>query len=137
VTRAETRDAVAELFAEYASAIDCQEFERLTDLFTDDAVWQSELPPPLPSRTIEGRRAILEFLPGSRESGQTRHVLTNLRLLEADDESALAEVYLMFTVASATATSLRTTGTYRGQAVQEGGRWQFRSLTVALDSDYH
>jgi hypothetical protein len=123
---------IQQLFSLYAAAIDYQQFHLLEDVFTEGACWQC-IEPNSEGVIIEGRSAIREFLPICRAEGQTRHVMSNFRVLRGDERSARAEMSLTFIVSHGHVFNVETSGVYRAEAVLDASGWRFRELTLTID----
>jgi ketosteroid isomerase-like protein len=88
-----TSAAVAECVAlsiAFANAVDHREYDRLLDLFTDDAVLQRW------DRSFEGRKGIAEMMAARPLGVQTRHMCTNFEITRLDDQSATGLTYFLF-----------------------------------------
>lgn len=128
------RDAIDQLFSEYGSAIDEQDWALLEEIFVEDAVWRWERPgDPVEKRGIAD---IKGFLPGSRARGQPRHIFTNLRLLRQDEDSATATMYMTFAVTNGGEFGIVMTSVYTVEAVRTTSGWRFQRLTLSVDSPY-
>jgi hypothetical protein len=127
------RYAAEELFSRFGAAIDEAAFDRMDEMFVDDARWKLIPPGGGDVVSIEGRAAIKDFLAGARTPGQTRHVLTNLRLEQGALGSLTAHMYLTFCVTD-DRFAVRGTGTYEAELAGSGSSWRFTALSLALDS---
>jgi len=125
------RDAIDQLFSEYGSAIDEQDWALLEEIFVEDAVWRWERPgDPVEKRGIAD---IKGFLPGSRARGQPRHIFTNLRLLRQDEDSATATMYMTFAVTDGGAFRVVMTSVYTVEVVRTQDGWRFSEMSHAAD----
>lgn len=129
------RGAIEQLFSTYAATIDTQDWGLLDELFVEDAVWTMEYPggEPVVNR---GLAAIKAFLPGSRAEGQPRHIFTNLRLLDEQEDSAGVTMYMTFAVTHAGTFKVLMTSVYAGEAVRTEAGWRFSRLTLTVDHAY-
>jgi 3-phenylpropionate/cinnamic acid dioxygenase small subunit len=129
------RGAIEQLFSQYAAAIDNQEWELLDAIFLDDAVWRMESPG---GEAIDqrGLRAIKEFLPGSRADGQTRHIFTNLYVLDEDGDSASVTMYMTFAVTDQGEFNVVMTSVYTADVVHTPSGWRFRRFSLTPDRPY-
>lgn len=118
----EMRLGVADLMARYQRLADTGKVEQLSELFLEDAVYESN------TRRCEGREAILAFF---RDVGKgfidsdalpARHHLSSI-LVEPQPDGT-AETYACF--AWIGTKGLDHWGTYRDIAVQVDGSWRFR-----------
>ena len=129
------RGAIEQLFSDYASVIDNEDWALLEHIFVDDAVWRMEHPGNQPVEH-HGIAAIKDFLPGSRAKGQPRHIFTNLRLLRQDEDSATATMYMTFAVTNGGEFGIVMTSVYTVEAVRTTSGWRFQRLTLSVDSPY-
>ena len=129
------RGAIEQLFSDYASVIDNEDWALLDDIFVVDAVWRMESPG---SEPIENRgiAAIKDFLPGSRAKGQPRHIFTNLRLLRQDEDSATATMYMTFAVTEGGEFGIVMTSIYAVEVLRTADGWRFDRMTLAVDRPY-
>jgi|ERR687897_172139 3-phenylpropionate/cinnamic acid dioxygenase small subunit len=129
------RQAINDLFADYAWAMDARDFDLLAQVFHDDASF---------TIPIEGADTVGPFSPGSAvvefisstTQGQTdrrRHVITNVRFEEESDNEARVTATLTLIVIDNGQLTVQSTGVYRAECVNSGSRWQFREFVLALD----
>jgi hypothetical protein len=127
------RDAIVKLFSQYGMAIDAQDWALLDEIFTDDAVWEMAHPGHEPVER-RGLHAIKQFLPGSRATGQPRHIFANLRVLREDAESASVTMYMMFTLTNGGMVQVMMTFVYAADVVRTPAGWRFRRISLTANS---
>jgi hypothetical protein len=132
------RNAIVQLFSQYAVAIDTQAWALSDEIFTDDAVWEMEHSgrEPVDKR---GLAAIKQFLPGSRAAGQPRHIFTNLRVLDENEESACVTMYMLFAVTdegtvNVVMTFVYTPVQYAPPSAGGSGTWHISPTATVGDS---
>jgi 3-phenylpropionate/cinnamic acid dioxygenase small subunit len=128
------RGEIEQLFSLYAAAIDDQGWELLDAIFVEDAVW--EMAGPGDAIEQRGLRAIKEFLPGSRAQGQTRHIFTNLHVLDEDEDSASVMMYMTFAVTHEGAFNVVMTSVYTADVLNTSDGWRFTRLSLTPDRPY-
>ncbi len=129
------RDAIEQLYAEYAWAMDANDFARLGQVFAEHATFTiviagiDEPIGPFPSRA-----AIIEFISGAvtEQTDQRRHVITNVRTEGSDVATATLSLF----VTENGELDVRTTGVYRCGLGDEDGTLRFTSMHLALDRGY-
>lgn len=129
------RDAIAQLFAEYAWAVDADNFDRMGELFTESATLTLEIAGmDNPVGVFEGRNAIVEFISGavSAQTDVRRHVITNVRTEGNDAATATLSLF----VTDNGELEVKTTGVYRCGVGEEAGTLRFTSMHTALDRGY-
>jgi uncharacterized protein (TIGR02246 family) len=129
------RDAVSQLFAQYAWAQDTANFAVLREVFTEDARFTVEVPGMDTIGPIDGRDTIVAFV-GETITGQDdqrRHVITNVRFEEKGEDRAIVTAILTLIVVAGGTLRVQSTGVYRNAVTREGGAWRFRSLHLMLD----
>jgi 3-phenylpropionate/cinnamic acid dioxygenase small subunit len=126
------RGAIDQLFSEYGVAIDDQDWALFDKIFVEDAVWRWERhgSEPVEKRGIV---AIKDFLPGSRATGQPRHIFTNLRLLREDEDSATATMYMTFAVTEGGMFQVVMTSVYTVDVVRTPSGWRFSEMSHSSD----
>lgn len=129
------RDAIEQLYAEFAWAIDANHFELLGEVFAEQATMTLEIAGmDNPVGVFEGRAAIIEFISGAvtEQTDVRRHVITNVRT-EGDD---VATATLSLFVTENGELEVRTTGVYRCRLGEEAGALRFTSMHTALDRGF-
>jgi 3-phenylpropionate/cinnamic acid dioxygenase small subunit len=132
VTDPARRSAAEDLFARFGAAIDEAHFDQMDELFAEDARWQLVLPTG-DIIVAAGIEEIKGVLAKARTPGQTRHVLSNLRLDEEGPGSLTGRMYLTFCVTDEQF-AVRTTGTYEVKISYSGSSWRFVTMSLKLDS---
>ncbi len=132
------RDAISELFAAYAAANDVRDAGLVADCFTEDATFTLHIAGGPTIGPLEPRDEVVAFFGAAfaEQDDQRRHVVTNLRLLEAEDDRARAEAYLTLIVTDGGTTALKSAGRYDTEVVRDRAGWTFRSMTLHLDSGF-
>jgi uncharacterized protein (TIGR02246 family) len=135
---AEPATAVAELLAGYAAANDLRDVGLISECFTPDGAFILHIAGSDTIGPLQPRRDLLAFFGAAfgAQSDQRRHVVTNVRLLESDDDRARVEAYLTLIVTDGGRTALQSAGRYDAEVVRDVRGWRFRSLTLFLDSPF-
>ncbi|HEY7577306.1 MAG TPA: aromatic-ring-hydroxylating dioxygenase subunit beta [Acetobacteraceae bacterium] len=139
------RDAIEDLLAEYADAIDEGELERWPGFFTQDGEYQiitrESRDAGLPIGILYcGSRAMMEDRVRALRTANIyephayRHLLGRPRFEEQDDGFAVASNFCVFRIAQDGDTVTFATGRYLDQVVLDGDSLRFRSRRVVLDS---
>lgn len=125
----EAREAIRELKHEYCYCNDVRDWERLMELFTDDAVWDGgEL-----YGVHRGRREIERFF---RESVPRRlrfavHMVTN-PIIKVSGDRATGTWYLLEPMTLADGNkAVWFQARYDEEYVREGGRWKFKLIKLS------
>ena len=131
-TEVADRQAIADLFSEYAWALDVADWDLLRQVFHEDASLTLEL---TGADTVGPRAAVVDFISSTSEGqdDQRRHVVTNLRYESEGEEDAVVTATLTLLVTADGELSVQSTGVFRIEVVFEAGRWQFREFRLALD----
>ena len=129
------RQAITDLFADYAWALDANDFDLLAQVFHEDASFTINIAGADPVGPIEPGAAIVEFIRGTvqGQDDQRRHVITNMRYESESDAAAQVTATLTLIVVANGSLSVQSTGVYHVEIVQEGGTWQFRQFSLDLD----
>ena len=129
------RDAIEQLYADYAWAMDANNFDLLGEVFAEDATFSLEIAGMEDQiGPFEGRAAIIEFISGAvtEQTDQRRHVITNVRTEGSDVATAILSLF----VTEDGELDVRSTGVYRCGLGEGGGKPQFTSMHLALDRGY-
>ena len=130
------RHAIEDTIIQYAWAYDENRIGAAVDAFVDGAtleVANSDLPPAV------GKEAIHAFLAGAREGRaargeQPRHLVNNVRILEADAERATAVSYMTLVVTHADGVAkVDCAGTYTDELVAVDGAWKLATRRISFD----
>lgn len=130
----EDKDAIRDLVAAYAHAVDDGTTAEILGLFTDDAVIEG----PLSGRHV-GREGILGWL-GSvpdRPPGQDRHVLSGISVSGAHDNASASANFAHFRTAhtgTAPRTDLFFVGRFDFALRRVQGRWLIARRRAVIDS---
>jgi SnoaL-like domain len=124
---------VADLFARYAAAMDDNDFEMLGDVFTERSSFTVDITGGPTVGPFNSRDETVEFIQSTTEGqqDQRRHVITNVR---AEDGTAYA-ILSLFVTANGELT-VQTTGVYKCELGDEGGKTRFASMYLTLDRPY-
>ena len=130
-------EGVRQAFHRYALGFDEDDFELFEDCFTEDAVFSTATVGP-----IQGRADIRAYFKqrrdGRRSRGeQSRHLITNVALLEEDATSVLAVAYVTAVVAVRGAQPSMHFGWYRDRLVSDGHVWRIREHYIHADGADH
>jgi hypothetical protein len=133
-----SRDDLEELFGAYGAANDLRDTALIGDCFTEDGAFTLRIAGADTIGPLEPRDAVLEFFGAAfaAQSDQRRHVVTNVRLLEAGGEAGRAEAYLTLIVTDGGRTELKSAGRYDVRLAREDGGWRFREMVLQLDSPF-
>lgn len=132
------RHAIADVFAAYGAANDLRDVALTGDCFTQDGAFTLHIAGADTIGPLAPREQLLAFFGAAfaAQSDQRRHVVTNVRLLESDDERARVEAYLTLIVTDGGRTELKSAGRYDTEVVRDGEEWRFRAMTLFLDSPF-
>lgn len=130
--------AVLDTLYEYTLAVDECDPDILADCFTEDAVIDTVVADGTPVPRLVGRAGIVEFIRAGRERqhDRRRHLVTNPRVVQDGDNSAVVHSYLLIAVTVEGQVRINCTGTYRTEFVLDGGRWRIKAKRIELDSIY-
>jgi len=121
------REEIRELVARYAHFADSGRFEELVALFAEDGVLEIDGREP-----VRGRRALLEFLNGARESPRgrfIRHHVSSVRITVSAPGVAEGSSYFLVL----TERGPDHWGRYRDRYALQGDRWVFTTRRVRVD----
>jgi ketosteroid isomerase-like protein len=129
---------VHETIHAYAVHLDAGRFDRLAELFTEDAVFDIVPGPWFMAVPLHGRDAIVAALAARfevvRETGGRRHVCSNTITEVISDTEIAAETFLTSIGTSPSAApELLATGVYADVLRLDGGRWRFASRRLDVD----
>ena len=132
------RHAIAELLAGYGAANDLRDVALIGDCFTPDGTFLLHIAGGQTIGPLEPREELVAFFGAAfaAQNDQRRHVVTNVRLLESDDDRARVEAYLTLIVTDGGQTTLQSAGRYDAEVVHDGTGWRFRAMTLFLDSPF-
>ena len=139
------REAIEELLADYAEAIDDNALERWPGFFTDDGEYQiitresheAGLPIGIlycDSRAMMEDRVLALRTANIYEPHSYRHLLGRPRFATQSDGFATRSNFCVFRIAQDGDTVTFATGRYLDRIVEDGGVLRFRSRRVVLDS---
>jgi pimeloyl-ACP methyl ester carboxylesterase len=129
------RQAIADLFSEYAWALDAKDWDLLRQVFHEDASLTLEITGADTVGPIAPGAEVVGFISSTSEGqdDQRRHVVTNLRYESEGEQDAVVTATLTLLVTADGELSVQSTGVFRTEVVLEAGRWQFREFRLALD----
>jgi 3-phenylpropionate/cinnamic acid dioxygenase small subunit len=142
----EVHYAVTQLNNEAAAALDNEKYDEFPPLFVEDAVYRVVprenyvLGLPVAAIHCESRAMIEDRLFAARESTMseprtTRHIVSNVRILEANDQEIRAESnVLIVETLSHRMTQILLSGVYIDRIVRSGGRLLFKERLCVYDS---
>ncbi|MGA5504976.1 nuclear transport factor 2 family protein [Streptomyces umbrinus] len=111
----------------------------LTDCFTHDVVFESNIGGNLPVGPFEGRQDLVDWLTGywPRQTDQRRHFVTNTLVDDLTDESATVTTMLTLAGSENGAMRLITAGFYRCELrKEEDGAWRIAHFCAGYDASY-
>jgi ketosteroid isomerase-like protein len=128
------RGKIQDTLADYALGYDENDFDLLASCFAPDAVIFFPAPG-LVVRGLPAVRAQLEKQHAARgeTDEQSRHLITNVRILEESSDEVLAVSFWIVTATSSAGVRV-SSGWYRDRFVPRDGRWVFRERTIHGDS---
>jgi 3-phenylpropionate/cinnamic acid dioxygenase small subunit len=132
------RQAIADLFSDYAWALDAADWDLLRQVFHEDASFTIDIAGADTVGPIAPGAEVVDFVSSTSEgqNDQRRHVVTNLRYESEGDEAAVVTATLTLLVTADGELTVQSTGVYRTEVVLEAARWQFREFRLALDRPF-
>jgi len=142
----ETRLDIADLYAEYAAALDDGDLEKWPDFFTEECVYQ--LIPrdnydrglPLAVIRCESRAMLRDRVVAVRDTTMyepryVRHYITGIRIVEASDDVIRVRAnYMVLETLADAHTRILNAGRYLDEVVREDGGLRFREKLCVYDS---
>ena len=127
-TPAEDKEAIRELFAEYAFRMDDGRYTELGALFTDDGVWQA------PYATARGPAEIAALMAANipAEPKRKHFVMNSLIALDGDRATARTS-YLVVLQAAGQGLVPSVAGTYEDVLVRTADGWRFGARRLVHD----
>lgn len=123
-------DQVRRTLAGYSQYLDDGDFDRWTELFTEEARLL------FAGRTTEGRPAIRRFMEQVQPpEGRGKHITANI-LVDVDGDTATAHTDYLFVRPATEGLVLVATGRYRDALVRDGDRWRFQQREISLLGPY-
>ena len=131
MTELEDRLKVHDLFVRYTSAVDNWDEAALLGCFTEDGVLET---PVLGGRFVgrDGQREFVQVGRGRSESGQMRHVFSNLGV-QLDGARAAAQSYFVVYAIRNGRSELSVVGRYNCRLRKLGNEWLFEFRGVSID----
>ncbi|MCK9250392.1 MAG: nuclear transport factor 2 family protein [Solirubrobacteraceae bacterium] len=133
------RQAILDLLSDYAWANDTADVPLLGELFATDATMRITIAGvDEPFGPYVGRDAIVEWMGGAwkAQTDQRRHVITNHRFENEQDDRADVRAYLSLHVTDGGKLQVTSAGVYRTTVVRDGDRWRIAALDLALDAPF-
>jgi cytidyltransferase-like protein len=132
------RGAISDLFAFYAAGNDLRDLGVFEQVFTEDATFTLHIAGADSIGPLQPRSAILDFFGQAlgAQTDQRRHLITNLRLLEEDDDRARVNAYLTLLVTEGGEIAVQSAGLYETEVVRAADGWRVRSMVLSLDRGY-
>ena len=129
------RQAIQDLFADYAWAMDARDFDLLADVFHEDASFTIDITGADSFGPFEPGSGVVEFISSTtkEQTDQRRHVVTNIRVEEETASDATVTATLTLNVVDDGKLTVQSVGVYRAECVDAGDRWKFRQFNLALD----
>jgi 3-phenylpropionate/cinnamic acid dioxygenase small subunit len=129
------RQAIHDLFMDYAWAMDARDFDLLADVFHKDASFTIDITGADSFGPFEPGSGVVEFISSTtkQQTDQRRHVITNLRVEEETDSDATVTATLTLNVVDEGTLTVQSIGVYRAECVDAGDRWRIRGFNLALD----
>ena len=134
---ADDRLAITEVLNRMAYFYDEGHLDELGACFADDAIMSMQIAGGDLVGPFSGRDNIMELYHGAKSS-QTdvrRHDITNV-MFDASGDTLAVTSYLTLFATENGETKLLTTGVYRDQVAQVGGKWKIIRRHIDLDSAY-
>lgn len=145
--RLRLRLELEELYADYASALDCGEFDDWQDLFTEDCVYKIiprenyDQGLPLATMLCESKAMLKDRLYAVRETAMygprsLRHLVSAVRVRSADAETVAAEAnFCVLQTLNDEFTQVFMAGRYIDRLVRQGGRLRFTEKLCVFDTN--
>lgn len=130
------RDAIEQLFADYAWPLDTGEWDGFEDLFTADVSVRISIAGEQVMGPLVGRSVVLETLSAAAraQTDVRRHVISNLRLKPVNESEIDATAILTLLVVDGAALNVRSSGLYLARVMRGADdKWRFREMQIALD----
>lgn len=129
----EEKDAIRDVMSAYCFYVDNGEFEKFTNLFTADGIFEAG-----PMGKLQGREAIRNFItaavPREGEGPARKHCTLN-HLIRVNGAEAQADSYIIVLRESDSGGSIMASlaGRYEDLLVKEGGEWRFKVRKIHFD----
>ncbi len=132
------KNAILELLARSAYALDERHVEVLKDTFSEDASLVIDIRGVDGEMQFDGREAIMGLMTDSmaEQTDQRRHVVTNAFFDSEGDTDATVVSNVTITSVEGGAIRLVTSGLYRDRVVRHGGQWRIAARRIELDMPY-
>lgn len=129
--------AVQHLLLAYASANDERDVDAILDCFTPDGTFGmqvagSDVVGPFGRGSDPDLRTFLDGMLGAQRD-RRRHVLTNVRFLEAEPDRCVVGSYLTLVVTDGAGTRTLTSGAYRDVVLRGPQGWRLAHKWLDLD----
>jgi hypothetical protein len=129
------RQAINDLFANYAWAMDARDFDLLAQVFHEDASFNIDIAGADPVGPFSPGPAVVEFISETTkgQTDQRRHVITNIRVAEESGSDATVTATLTLIVIDGGKLTVQSTGVYTAECIAGPNGMQFRKFDLALD----
>jgi hypothetical protein len=128
------RDAVEQLFGQYAFGLDNHKIPLTEATFAEDGTFAVQIGGEVVAGPFEGRQALIDFI-GPTTMAQTdkrHHVITNLFF----ETPTRVHATLTLFVADAGEVNHQTSGVYSCDLIEQAGEPLFRTMVLALDTGF-
>ena len=129
-----------ELVQKYSMYMDAGEFDRMAEIFAEDAVFDLKPDPGMFPLPVRGRTAICETLAkrfgALSEVVQRRHITSVFVVDEQTQDTASARSFMTVTSAAKKSgmVTLHASGIYHDRFVRREGRWQILERVMVADA---
>jgi uncharacterized protein (TIGR02246 family) len=127
----EEKEAIREVLSAYCFYVDNGEFDKWTDLFTEDGVFDAG-----PLAKVQGRQAIKEFITKAvprKGEGQARKHCTMNSMIRVQGAEAQADSYIVVVRESDQGIMTSLAGRYEDLLVKQGDAWRFKVRKIHFD----
>ncbi len=131
------RDQIEQLLHDYAWANDAPDIDLLSQTLADDVHYVISIAGDVAVGPFHSRDETVAFVSGAVGGPiQRRHVVSNLRVLDPQADSASVHAYLTIVQTEDGALRPVAAGVYRGTVRRDGSRWVLASLSIELDGSF-
>jgi len=127
----EEKDAIRELMSAYCFYVDNGDFDKFSELFTEDATFEAG-----PFGKLQGRRAIFDFInaqvPRPGEGPARKHCTLN-HVIRLSGAEARGDSYVVVLRESSVGIMASLAGRYEDLLVKEAGGWRFKVRKIHFD----
>ena len=132
------RARIAELFADFSWANDTHDHDLFDAILTDDIGLTIKIAGEVAVGPLESKPTVTAFFKEAldAQTDTRRHVVSNLRVLEADDEVVHARAYLTLMVTDGGVLTPTSTGVYDARISVAGEEPRLAEFEIALDRPF-